>query len=425
MKYGLLVYKGVHGGNVGRKEKGTFNVGDNIQMFAMQQIYNKMGIPPEEIIKIDYHDLGTYAGEYVILPINFFFFGCSNAREKFFPTSSRIMPVFIGVHLETDCFNLDEIRYLKENGPIGCRDEYTLSNLRKYGIPSYLFGCVSATLDKRKKESTQLKTYIVDVEDKVIDYMPEELKKNVCRVYHEEHEYFSQETFDKMDLKAETILQEYKKNAALVVTSRLHCASPCIAMGIPTIIIVKEKSSRFAWLDKLVTLYSVDELEKVDWFPEPIDYEHIKEKMIGLIIERIRNKKNEWEKICDISYYFEDRKKEVYVNPYDNFVKKLRQEIVSKNNKEYIIWGATALAEYVYQYMNENCSDTKLVAVIDTYNDVVFHEIKTQKPDILKNYQDVAMIVTPSLSKESIKHILKKYFYKGDCIFCDGEKFVY
>lgn len=423
MKYGLIVYKGSHGGCIRRKEKGRFNVGDNIQMYAMKQIYAKMGIDENNIIKIDFHDLYTYDGEYVILPINLFFFGCHDAKETWFPTSPKIIPVFIGVHFDSNYLTEEEIVYLKQYAPIGCRDEYTLFMMRKYNIPAYLFGCVTATLDKREDNNNQSRTYLVDIGDEVLEFIPKELKKNICQVHHEQDEYFSEKIFNEMDLKAESLIQEYKNNAALIITSRLHCASPCIAMGIPTILIVKEKSSRFAWIDKFIPLYSTKELSEIDWQPKVINYEKTKKKMVELIIYRLTEAKQKWEKYYDISFFFENRRNVEYVNPNEKVINSIESEIVEKGNKEYVIWGATALAEFVYQYLSNKYPDIKLKAVIDMYNKVEFHGIKSQGSDFLNENKKIALIVTPSSAKKYIERILSSLKYKGNCVFNDGDIF--
>ena len=151
MKYGLLVFQGNHGKNTSRPTDGTFNVGDNIQMLAMLRIYReRMGLKKEDLIPIDFHDLASYQGEPVVLPINFFFFGCKSATRQWFPASPNIVPVFLGLHLDTQILDPETVQYLQTYAPIGCRDAYTLRTMQKYHIPAYLGGCVTATLPIRQ-----------------------------------------------------------------------------------------------------------------------------------------------------------------------------------------------------------------------------------------------------------------------------------
>jgi len=49
--------------------RGVNNLGDNMQIIAIDTIYENMGIPKEEIVYIDKNETGSYQGEYVILPV--------------------------------------------------------------------------------------------------------------------------------------------------------------------------------------------------------------------------------------------------------------------------------------------------------------------------------------------------------------------
>jgi exopolysaccharide biosynthesis predicted pyruvyltransferase EpsI len=97
------------------------------------------------------------------------------------------------------------------------------------------------------------------VDEKVIDFLPEELKtsefstldqrplgktgpklkfisKYLPKAWREEFGHFySPRKFQ----KAEALLEKYAQ-AKLVITSRLHCALPCIALGTPIIFIPKD-----------------------------------------------------------------------------------------------------------------------------------------------------------------------------------------
>ena len=64
-----------------------------------------------------------------------------------------------------------------------------------------------------------------------------------------------------------------------MITSRLHCAAPCAAMGIPVIFAVTERSSRFAWIETLLPVYTPEQYAHIDWNPKPAAYEPMKKKM--------------------------------------------------------------------------------------------------------------------------------------------------
>lgn len=83
---------------------------------------------------------------------------------------------------------------------------------------------------------------------------------------------------------AKTLLQTYRDEAALVITSRIHCAQPCLAMGIPVVFIdpVNKEAERFSTLRGLIPIHSFDDLKagKVDLAPEPPDLAPLKRAML-------------------------------------------------------------------------------------------------------------------------------------------------
>ena len=117
------------------RARGVNNLGDQMQIIAIDYLYSVMGIPAEEIVYIDYHSLRAYDGEYVILPVTM-------PMVDYFPNgfadrfSERIIPVFLGVTMVKETLTEKEQIYLRKYEPIGCRDERTLNTMRKYGILS-------------------------------------------------------------------------------------------------------------------------------------------------------------------------------------------------------------------------------------------------------------------------------------------------
>ena len=52
--------------NISMQRSGLNNLGDNMQLLAIDNLYNYMGIDRNEIVRIDFYDLNTYSGEYVL-----------------------------------------------------------------------------------------------------------------------------------------------------------------------------------------------------------------------------------------------------------------------------------------------------------------------------------------------------------------------
>lgn len=288
----------------------TCNLGDIVQTFAIDLIYQRMGVSADDIINISVEELGSYQGEEVILPIDGYF-KYSKACPAF-PTSKYIRPVFLGVHAPSKEY-MRYSEFWSANGPIGCRDEATMAAMRKWGYDAYLTGCMTVLFPKRVLAPKQPHVFVVDAHPAIFKYIPENLKSYT--------EFVSQEI--KVDLledkvhaaiKNETITKQlydrYRDEATLVITSRLHCAAPCIAMGIPTIVVKNGFDNRFGWIDKFIHLYTMDEFDAIDWEPAPVDLEQFKERLYHAAISMIKLDADldELERI-HIEYMSRERKK--------------------------------------------------------------------------------------------------------------------
>ena len=111
---------------------------------------------------------------------------------------------------------------------------------------------------------------------------------------------------------AKKILDYYRDNAALVITSRLHIASPCMAMGIPVILVKEEFDGRYSWIDKFLPLYEREEWRKINWNPIPVEYEEFKisakEFLYKKIVETYDNNVERY----IISEFYENRNRSHY-----------------------------------------------------------------------------------------------------------------
>lgn len=91
-----------------------------------------------------------------------------------------------------------------------------------------------------------------------------------------DHEHWS-----KSYNRAKEFLDVYSNRAKIVVTIGLHIASPCLAMGVPVILIASdpdENLQRFSALDGLIRPYTYSDFEKglVDFNPVSYDIEDLK-----------------------------------------------------------------------------------------------------------------------------------------------------
>lgn len=378
------------------RARGINNLGDNMQLIAIDEIYKKMGIPKEEIVYIDKNDLSCYKGEYVILPVTMPLIDYTEGgiTGRF---SDYIMPVFIGLTLVKDELSDDEVRYYNRFEPIGCRDERTLKTLRSYGIQSYLHGCITASLPKRAtKEKNFNKVFIVDISSELLNYIPEELKKDAVYLTHmhsniNDPRKLMQEYYDR-----------YKEEAKLIITSLLHCAVPSMAAGIPVVLAKSIISYRFGWLEKLLPIYDLSEFKNIDWNPKSVEYEDHKEHLINVTINRLKSAFEKYNTIYSLSWFYELREKKEYVIDAFEPIKIFIDENLLDKNAEYnySIWGLTQISELTISYMTKSYPNSKLMHVYDTYRNLKFRGINTESPEKIRdNPDDIIFVTTNGASK--------------------------
>ncbi|WP_378173651.1 polysaccharide pyruvyl transferase family protein [Aquimarina sp. SS2-1] len=253
MKYGLLTYD---------ENKNFFNVGDNIQSLAAKQFLPKVDM------LLNRERLGEYKGDPIKLIMNGWF---THNIHNWVP-SDDIDPVFVSFHMNNTAapamLSEKGIAYLKKHEPIGCRDQFTADTLKAKGIDAYFTGCLTLTLDSYKVDDSERgeDIYIVDPlysyprPEKVfyntkitiknflncsvfkLGKKNKHIKKFISKEVLDSATFINQEppsntyTDEEKFAMAEDLLNKYAK-AKLVITSRIHCALPCLAMGTPVIFV--------------------------------------------------------------------------------------------------------------------------------------------------------------------------------------------
>lgn len=271
MKYFLL--------SVSKNEKvKSVNIGDYVQALASSQYYPRI----DGFLDRD-EDLKDYEGEEAKMIMN----GWYMHNPKNWPPSPKIHPLFVAFHLnllaKKELTSPQSIEYLKQHEPIGCRDYDTMNTLKKLGVDAYFSGCMTLTLGKSFKSAEKDgKVYVVDPKVKVKETYLSFLfallftalhwtdikkllnkkflfwqfgKKRLIYVVNFYRQY--SKIFDKATLlnatyltqespyyqdnftddfarlnEAKRLIKGYSK-AAFVITSRIHCALPCLGMETP------------------------------------------------------------------------------------------------------------------------------------------------------------------------------------------------
>ena len=405
MKFGNIIYK---------TRNKRINLGDDIQLVSIENLYAQMGISYEEVVRINFQDLWSYNGENILLPISFPFlsYGGGNHILCF---SNKITPIFLALCILTDTLDADDIAYLKRYAPIGCRDLHTLNTMRKYDIESYLFGCMTLTMPRTWQEDEQkTEIYGIDVSDKLINYMPSNIHQKCT---------FMSNAYNIDDIKttpedmAKSIYKTFINRAKLIITSRLHVALPCFAAGMPVIFAKDTYSWRFSGVNRIVPVYDEAEYSSINWEPTPINYEDIKEKMLNIVISRLQNDTKlykryiqEWNQLFLNSPIREGKIETIYHT--ENYLKNIYAE---SDEFLYIVWSITQTADLLINRISLKYPKAKLVAVVDKSKKIMFHGIQSTTKEIILQYKNALVLVCsdsaiPEAMDLFLSHNIRNYF---------------
>ncbi|CUH39764.1 Polysaccharide pyruvyl transferase [Jannaschia seosinensis] len=202
---------------------GTNNIGDDVQSVAVMQ-----HLPPVDVF-IPRDHLDAYDGERALLVMNGWFL----EEPRNWPPSDRIVPIFFGFHLhkKARASVSEHVEYLRRHEPIGCRDRPTMEFVQSLGVEAYFSGCATLTFDAPADRAPD-SFYLVEPDRSMpigaLDVPDDLAVRNVS------HRLVAVPLDLRMQFAREMIAT-YGRTASYVVTSRIHCAMPCVAMGIPTL----------------------------------------------------------------------------------------------------------------------------------------------------------------------------------------------
>jgi len=228
MKYGVVFYKE------------SINIGDEVQTLAAIKLLNE-----ENVVLLDRENLANEVqNEEVKLLCNGWFMH----DATHWPPHQSIKPYFISFHMA----KYPSIRkkmlspslkdYYSKYQPIGCRDYETKRLFEGMGIEAKFTGCLTLTLPSSNQKRTN-KIIVTDlfINDilkgsyaRKVTYklIPKKWHKDVVLNTHIRKN--SNLSADEKLNEAEKMLELYS-SAKMVVTSRIHCALPCLALGTPVV----------------------------------------------------------------------------------------------------------------------------------------------------------------------------------------------
>ncbi len=239
MKYGVLWHKN------------TSNLGDDIQAYASSKFYPHIdyAVDRENLVNFKSDDNEPVA---VIMSAWWMW------KKWNWPPVSCIIPKLTGMFVSSYTVDTKSSPittewmegiggdYFKAYGPVGCRDYNTINIFKERGIDNYFSGCVTLTLPKQKV-TPDAGTYVCFVDLKPeLEKKARELVKGTglkIKVLSHDCKYKNSEISMEERFKiVEERLTVYQ-NAKFVVTRRLHCSLPCLAMGTPVLCIGNMRNS--------------------------------------------------------------------------------------------------------------------------------------------------------------------------------------
>lgn len=234
MKYGVVVHQT------------TRNLGDDIQSYAcLRQL-------PRADYVLDREHLDLFSSENDV-PVATIFSAWWLWHKWNWPPAECIYPLLVGMHfnnygpedngspIENEWLEGIGKEFLQAYGPVGVRDESSIEFLNGLGIDNFFSGCITLTLPQQK-ETEDKGTYIVinDLNpacEKATRKWAEDNGLEVRVLTHRLGPENAKLSFEERMRLAEERLTIYQ-NAVCVVTRRLHCTLPCIAMGVPVVPVV-------------------------------------------------------------------------------------------------------------------------------------------------------------------------------------------
>lgn len=413
MKIGKIRINMIEDKSYADKENAYANIGESIQAVVMAYIYQTLGIDKENIVKIDQCGLKGYDGPKVVFPLRLPL--SKSTVDSYLPLPDHIKPIFISLHLHDDIFEdrEDLVEYFSGYAPIGCRDEQSCSYFRKHGIEAYIMGCYTLCLPRRTSAPRKNKVFLVDVSDELLSTIPQNILADSEKITHAvlfESYPVTHEEDERLERVAEHYLKRYREEAALVITSRLHAAAPCMAMGIPVILASNNIDFRYGWIDKFLPLYQLSDYSKIDWNPTAADTSEVRQIWLDFMKESLKQGSPAREKLILLDEIYRNRVKTQY---YKCFRERL-QLLYDKYNKEdefrYAIWGAGFHAIFAWELMQEMFPNAILAAVVDKYKTGKIFGVSIIKENQLDDYHVRHVCITTNPGKAEALRKCKTLF---------------
>ncbi|HTT97754.1 MAG TPA: polysaccharide pyruvyl transferase family protein [Rhizomicrobium sp.] len=272
MKFGLFTYR-------------TRNIGDVIQSMAAAQF-----LPSVDCL-IDRDRLSDATEACKII-----FNGWFTHRPQNWPPAPALDALLISMHLSNEVSPKSEglrpadvllsgenLEWFKAHAPIGARDLWTRDLLRAKGVDSYFSGCLTLTLGTGETRARRDYVCAVNLNGRMRAAVERRTGSPVVVRSHNGHKG----SFEERVAVASDLLSLYA-HAKCVITTKLHCALPCLALGTPVLLVTAASDSyRFSGLldlvhhcDEHAVLDGTSDFDVARPPPNPIAYQDLRTNLI-------------------------------------------------------------------------------------------------------------------------------------------------
>ena len=151
-----------------------------------------------------------------------------------FPYHANIRPIFLSFHLNRiDLLTDDGVAYLRQHGPIGCRDWSTVDLLLAAGVDAFFTGCLTTTAGDLFPPAETARVARGSVG--LVDVAPGPAERDIrnLRRYRQGSDDWRSLSVAEGARAALGALDGYRAGLDRAITSRLHAYLPLISLGIP------------------------------------------------------------------------------------------------------------------------------------------------------------------------------------------------
>ncbi len=338
MKFGIMMHKN------------TQNIGDDIQAYAAARLL------PSVDYFLDRESLDSFVtddGEPAAVVMSAWYMW----HKWNWPPSKYIVPLFTGIHytdnerakqdgspVTTEFLTGLSRDYLNACGGVGCRDMFTKRMFDELGIDCYFSGCITLTLPEQPRVKPE-REYVVTVD--IGDPSTEHIKKLLegTGIEHRDFKHYkdyrgSIATWEERVAYVEEVLGLYQ-NAKCVVTRRLHCALPCLAMGVPVLLLNNEKNGirfepYYSWLhysrreDFISGKFRYDVTDPPPNKPDYLPYREAMIKQVRDFAEKYKDVHGTPAELCPLDYDEDELirwRHDAMRRAMDNWFDKTREDI--------------------------------------------------------------------------------------------------